>query len=239
MLWPNLAHLLSQTAIIVCAGAALVLASSARARSMKPVVWGTVGALLLHTGLFFAAGKLPHLSWPVVTNDAAGAWLPLCGLVVTTFASAVALLTMVMVAPDSGWDSPEGRGMAILTLGLALMLSYTLVRGGALVVALTGREDAAIDLLETIRGIAAVGLPIVAVGTIFAPVNRAVTAIRDLPRVRRLYARLVGPTPSPTMTPVRELDELLTELGDVLGQESARPPDASLRAWVLAHERPQ
>lgn len=237
--WPNGTFLLSQPALIVMAAAGLGIARAASGKPLRGIQAVTACVIIVFVASFFAAGRLEEMSRDLIV-DAPLPWIALCGLIVAIWVGYVGIAVLTFTVPNAGISSAEKRGMVVLATGVAVMVVYCVVRGIGLLVLLWGGADRAASVFSGDAIVAVIGAPLVVLGCIYAPVERATAALRHTPAVRRLYSTTIGDPPAVTWHVVRDLDELTAELGDVLAESAAGPAQGEgVRSWVLSRTRTQ
>ncbi|WP_345603270.1 hypothetical protein, partial [Tomitella cavernea] len=102
-----------------------------------------------------------------------------------------------------------------------LCLAYVSVRLVALFCVWAGALGIAATVLDAIVPIAALGLFLVAVGCVYAPVARTVVALRQYQAVRRLYRDEVGTPPPRTLHTAHDVDAMVTELADAAASRNS------------------
>lgn len=229
--------LLSRSALIVVAGAALALVrvtNGAPAGSAVPI---TLIAMVAQAVCFFMAGSDAGSGRELLT-ETHDPWLVGSEVVVNTAAVIVGVLMLRMTASTASRSDPHGQGMGVMCAGVAVALVYVVVRLVALILIWADVLDLAETMLDAIVPVAALGLVLIAVACVYAPAARAVIALGQYRTIRHLHAELVGGPPPRTLRPIADVDTMVTEIGDAIGaSDQLDDHDGDLREWAICKAR--
>ncbi|QDQ99536.1 hypothetical protein FO059_18245 (plasmid) [Tomitella fengzijianii] len=234
--------LVSRSALIVAIGAALALVRTTHGRPAGTAVHLTVLAVATEATFFFIAGRDAGSGRELLT-EAHNPWIVAAEVVVDVFAVFVGVAMVRLTARSAGLSDPHRQGMAVMCAGAALCLAYVSVRLVALFCVWAGALGIAATVLDAIVPIAALGLFLVAVGCVYAPVARTAVALHQYQAVRRLYRDEVGTPPPRTLHTAHDVDAMVTELADAAGvtEQLLHDDGEDLRQWAMrrAQSRPQ
>lgn len=231
--------LVSRCALIVAIGGALALVRTTNGGTAGNAVQLTIGAVAAEAACFFAAGRDAGSGRELLT-ETHNPWIVGAEVIVDVFAVFVGVALVRMTSRSAGRSDLHGQGMAVMCAGAALCLAYVSVRLVALVCVWAGSLDLAATMFGVIVPLAAVGLFLVAVGCVYAPVVRAVVALRQYEAVRRLYRDEVGAAPPRrTLHAAQDVDAMVTEIGDAAGvtDELLHDDGEELGQWVMRRAR--
>ncbi len=230
--------LVSRSALIVAIGGALALVRTTNGVPAGNAVHLTFAAVATEAAFFFIAGRESGSGRELLT-ETHNPWIVAGEAVVDVFAVFVGVAMVRMTARSAGRSDLHGQGMAVMCAGVALCLAYVSVRLVALVCVWAGALDIAATIFDAIVPVAALGLFLVAIGCAYAPVVRAVVALRQYEVIRRLYRDEVGTPPPRTLHASDDVDAMVTEIGDAAGvtDQLLHDQGEDLRQWAMRRAR--
>jgi len=197
--WPNIGSALKNVGIVVAAVANQVMllhldrgsALTRRSITRRWRIAGVVSAVSL--ALFFAGGRYPQ-NPSFVLATAGEPWVSDSRLVVTVYAAYVLTAVTILCRRQITW-TPLGRGLGVLGSGAALMVAYSVLR-----VVYLGGHSVGIDVPDWVYAAgsdtSALGLALVALGTLLPSLEQAWRSRRDLRHLHDLWADTTGQAPA-------------------------------------------
>lgn len=244
----------------ICLGAALILVALrvptdyAQRRWIAPLILGAVSVAAVSLILFFSATDVAQAA-SGYEFDERYAHLPgYAESAALVMVMAAVLCTMITIVGLLGWDvrTPQGRGLAIITPGLAILAAYCWMRAGYIVAARAGWIEPTPAVVDLSTRLVVVGILLTTLGMLWGNVeNRVVRSVqwRDC---AALYRELVGrrwrgvARPSHTAAGVRRVEDRASEVLDALSmqarhdglpEESERPvTPAMIAQWIRTGE---
>ncbi len=254
---PDLSSAFKETGIVLTAAAVELMLSlvrwgpalTRRAVCARWVVAAAVAVVAL--AMAFLAG--PGVNWGV---EGTGPWIAESRLLVTAY-SMIVLVRVVVLCVRNRTATALGRGVVVMGTGAAVVVIYCVVRGEYL---LTARyfSTPPVWVYDVGTRLASVGLALIALGTVLAPMEQWVRARRGLARLDPLWRALdvrpvpMGHAPPRWVEAEIKLDYRIVQIQDALylraldtevpprGCTAGSVPEraAQIPAWLENHDNP-
>lgn len=165
----------------ICLGAALMIVAlrvprvDAQRRWVAPLSIGALVSAVAAVVLFFSANAVPQAE-SGYQFDELYAHLPgYAEAAALVMGVAAVLCTIVTVVVLLGWDvsTPAGRGLAILTPGVAILSAYAWMRAGYIVAARSGWIEPSTTVFDLSSKLAVIGILLTTLGLMWASIEGA------------------------------------------------------------------
>ncbi|AOW94177.1 hypothetical protein BFN03_19850 [Rhodococcus sp. WMMA185] len=221
----------------ICLGASLMLvalrvtAAHAQRRWVAPVFLSWVAASAAALAFFFSAARVPQAETGY-QFDKLYAHLPgYAEAAALVMGVAAVVCTMITIVVLLGWDvgTPEGRGLAILAPGVAILAFYAWMRTGYITAARAGWVEPTSALFDLSTKLAAIGILFTATGLMWASAEGGIAVRLQRRDIAQLHRNLVGERwpgvardSHATAGPVRYTEDRASEVLDALSMQARR-----------------